>query len=74
LRIFKSRQAAQLARKEGWGPDYFKVGWRVVYPLEAIIEWLHDAKRQSTQKSIGSPKIDDKRSTKVNTGVENNCW
>lgn len=42
LGIFKYRQSADLARKEGKGPDFFKIGKKIFYPRDAIVKWLKD--------------------------------
>lgn len=40
--IFKYRQSADLARREGKGPDFFKIGRKIFYPRDGIVKWLKD--------------------------------
>jgi hypothetical protein len=41
--IFKYRQSADLARRAGRGPDFFKIGRKIFYPREGIVKWLKDS-------------------------------
>lgn len=47
--IFKSPQAAAHARRVGDTPDYFKLGRRIMYPKDGVIEWLNEKKHESRQ-------------------------
>jgi hypothetical protein len=49
--IFKYRQSADLARKEGKGPDFFKLGRKVFYPREGILKWLKDNSHVSGEET-----------------------
>lgn len=44
--LFSSAQTARLGRLTGDTPSYFKLGGRVVYPKEAVIEWLENRKHE----------------------------
>jgi hypothetical protein len=58
--IFRSPQAAAHYRTCGGGPSYFKLGSRIMYPREAIVEWLRIQKHENDQTENlckGSAKI-----------------
>lgn len=40
--IFKNRQTIDLVRKQGKGPDFFKIGRKIFYPKEGIIDWFRE--------------------------------
>lgn len=56
LGIFPSRQLAEVYRRKGIGPSYFRLGTRIVYPKAAIIQWFKEGKNEIDQK-----KTEDKR-------------
>lgn len=47
--IFTSVHSACCARKAGSGPGYFKLGKRIMYPKESVIQWLSDHKHENSQ-------------------------
>lgn len=44
--LFSSDQSARLARRSGDTPSYFKLRSRIMYPREAVIEWLEKRKHE----------------------------
>jgi len=57
LGIFPSRQMAELYRRRGIGPSYFRLGTRILYPKAAIIQWFKDGTHEIDQKKT-EDKID----------------
>lgn len=48
--IYRTPQAAAMARYAGLSPDYFKIGGRIVYPKTAVIEWLKQRKHENNHQ------------------------
>lgn len=40
LGLFRDLDAACIARKEGYSPDYIKVGRKILFPKSRVIEFL----------------------------------
>lgn len=54
--LFKSEQAAAMARYMHNSPGFFKLGGRVIYPKDSVIEWLKENKHEGChdlQKQTG---------------------
>ena len=49
--IYTSPQTATQARTRGDCPDYFQLGRRIIYPRNAVIQWLKEKKHESRQAS-----------------------
>lgn len=47
--LLASIQSAANFRHQKKGPDYFKLGGRVMYPRESVIKWLKENKYESSQ-------------------------
>jgi len=47
--IFLSPQCEFHARKVGHTPSYFKLGRRIMYPRNAVIEWLKEQKYENNK-------------------------
>ena len=47
--LFKSRASICWAMKHNQSPAYFKLGGRVMFPKESIIEWLKERKHDATK-------------------------
>jgi len=50
--IYNNPQCACIARKRGDTPDYFKVGKRIIYMRDAVIQWLKTRSYEINQKKI----------------------
>jgi hypothetical protein len=49
--LFRSAQAACGARKYGVSPSFYKLGHRIIYLREDVINWMRSNKHESGEKS-----------------------
>lgn len=55
--IFRTPQSARGVRMSGIGPSHFKLGKRILYPKDGIIEWLIKGKKEEVSEECS---LDDK--------------
>ncbi|MCL2714736.1 MAG: helix-turn-helix domain-containing protein [Alphaproteobacteria bacterium] len=49
--IHQSLRTLEKYRMEGSGPNYYKIGSRIVYNIEDVESWLEQRRRTSTKDS-----------------------
>lgn len=51
LRVYNSRDAAYFARVNGRSPDHVKIGRKILYPKQSLMEFLtHHLKKSDVSK------------------------
>lgn len=48
--IFKSHQAAYLARHSGTGPEFFRMYQKALYPKKGVLEFMRRGKLRAQEK------------------------
>jgi hypothetical protein len=45
--LYNSAHTASMARSQGNGPPYLKVGRKIIYPKPGVLNWLEGKKHES---------------------------
>jgi hypothetical protein len=50
--LFTTTKAAYSARLRGKGPDFFKIGKRVLYPKTSVVEFINRSLQKGESKKV----------------------